>query len=116
MFRQQPSRVISFNMGAAPFGEDLPELGEDTPKHFHATAVRFCQGLRRLYGPLIVPGGAAFSLHVESIDHDLAPHYEVTARVVDAHPAALKLSEYMANSVPGTWTDLEQGEPIDRLT
>ena len=103
-------------MGAAPFGEDLPELGEDTPKHFHATAVRFCQGLRRLYGPLIAPGGAAFSLHVESIDHDLALHYEVTARVVDAHPAALKLSEYMANSVPGTWTDLEQGEPIDRLT
>lgn len=98
----------------APFGEDLPELGEDTRHDLHATPVRFLQGLRRLYGPLFASLGTAFSIVVDAVDHDLSLHYEVTARVVDAHPAAPKLAEYMAENAPGTWSDLEQSEPIGR--
>lgn len=57
VFRPQPARVISFPLGMAPFGEDFPELGDDTPTSFRATAVRYRHGLCRLYGALIAPLG-----------------------------------------------------------
>jgi len=108
-------RVVSFHLGSAPFAEDVFDLGEDTPHHERAAAVRYRAGLLRLYRPLILPLGNAVTLDVVAVDHDLGPHYEVVARVAVSSSAAVELAEYLSNHLPGTWSELEESEPLQRL-
>ena len=115
MFNRNPQRIISFNLGGAPFDEDLLELGEDTPEHYRLAAVRYREGLLRLYQPLIARLGTSFALVVVEENHDLGPCYEVVARVTDRLPAAIALVEFMTENPPGTWSELEEADPVDAL-
>jgi len=109
------SSITTFSLGGTPFDEDGLEIGADGPDDYRRAAVRYRDGLLRLYQPIIAQMRCTFSLEVVTVEHDLGPQYDVVARVIGSHPPAIRLAEFIVENTPANWADIENADPIQEL-
>lgn len=95
-------------LGSAPAEEDCKSVGIDTPEELREEAVRFLDGLRKLYDNQIQEWCGFLYFDLEKCDHDFGTYWDVVLKYDGRVEEVKQLALSIEKSLPLTWAELER--------